>query len=42
MAIQLDEDLFQGRTERCDTFGNPSLLAESDFQCSIVEVYAFH
>lgn len=42
VAIQLDEDMFQGRTERSDTFGNPSLLTESDFQCSIVEVYAFH
>ncbi|KAI0229507.1 GTPase-activating protein skywalker [Lamellibrachia satsuma] len=42
IAIQLDEDLFQGRTERSDTFGNLSLLSESDFKCSIVEVYAFH
>ena len=42
VAIQLDEDLFQGWTERSDTFGNPPLLEEADFKCAVVEVYAFH
>ncbi|XP_013388368.1 TBC1 domain family member 24 isoform X1 [Lingula anatina] len=40
-GIQLDENLFQGRTERCNTFENEPLCEDGDFHCKVVEVFGF-
>lgn len=40
-ALQLDENLFQGRTETCDTFKNPPLVDTGDFHCKVIEVFGF-
>uniref|UniRef100_A0A3Q3S1U7 TBC1 domain family member 24 n=1 Tax=Mastacembelus armatus TaxID=205130 RepID=A0A3Q3S1U7_9TELE len=39
-ALYIDSELNHGRTERCTTFDNPPLCAES-FQISLLEVWGF-
>ncbi|KAI1305988.1 TBC1 domain family member 24 [Halotydeus destructor] len=41
-GLWIDEELTRGKTESCDTFLNKPLCPSSDFECSIVEVLAFH
>ncbi|CAD5116941.1 DgyrCDS5780 [Dimorphilus gyrociliatus] len=41
-ALQLDENLTKGRSEKCSTFDNEPLVEDSDFVCSIVEVFGFN
>ena len=38
-ALSLDSDLRFGRTERCQTFENPSLCPAGEFEAKVVEVY---
>ena len=40
-AIWLDESLSRGRTERCETFDNPPLAAEANFEVACIEVFGF-
>lgn len=40
-AIFLDENMLHCRTEKCDTFNNPPLSSNEDFNCKVVEVYGF-
>lgn len=40
-GIMFDEDLNQGRSQECATFGNPSLTPSSDFHVKCIEVWAF-
>mmetsp|Transcript_9965 Transcript_9965/g.25565 ORF Transcript_9965/g.25565 Transcript_9965/m.25565 type:complete len:186 (+) Transcript_9965:80-637(+) len=41
-AIQLDEQLKDGLSQPCATFGNPGLLTKGDaFTCARVEVWSF-
>lgn len=39
-ALYIDSELNHGRTERCLTFDNPPLCAES-FQIGLLEVWGF-
>ncbi|CAL4124990.1 unnamed protein product [Meganyctiphanes norvegica] len=39
-GIQLDEELRFGKTEWCQTFNNPPLCPESDFEVKVIEVYS--
>ena len=41
VAIQLDEDMNNGRSDKCDTFGSPPLVDSQDFVCGVVEVFGF-
>ena len=40
-AIVIEENLYHGRTERCDTFDNPPLNGVQDFTIGLLEVYGF-
>ncbi|XP_076363750.1 GTPase-activating protein skywalker-like isoform X5 [Tachypleus tridentatus] len=40
-ALWLDQSLYQGKTEHCDTFNNPPLCSKSDFTCKALEVIGF-
>ncbi|XP_074593014.1 GTPase-activating protein skywalker-like [Brevipalpus obovatus] len=41
MGIWLDENLTNGKTERCDTFDNEPLCSSREFTCAIIEVIGF-
>lgn len=41
IAINLTSDLAKGRSERCLTFENESLVSGEDFECAVLEVYGF-
>ena len=40
-GLQLDENMEKGRSDKCDTFGNPPLVEGKDFMCTAVEVFGF-
>lgn len=40
-AIMLDENLIHCRTEKTETFDNIPLCSTEDFECKVVEVFAF-
>lgn len=40
-GLWLDENLYKGKTERCDTFDNKPLCSSGDFTCSVVQVIGF-
>ena len=41
-ALWLDENLYQGHSQHCTTFDNPSLSDPSDFLCTTIEVFSFN
>ncbi|XP_058815097.1 GTPase-activating protein skywalker isoform X5 [Topomyia yanbarensis] len=40
-AIWMDENIRFGKTDRCQTFNNPPLCANGDFEIRVLEVYGF-
>lgn len=40
-GIMLDHELRYGKTERCQTFDNPPLAPNGDFEVKVIEVYSF-
>ena len=40
-GIWVDADIRFGKTEKCDTFGNPPLGGKSHFEIKVMEVYGF-
>ncbi|KAG8178062.1 hypothetical protein JTE90_026015 [Oedothorax gibbosus] len=40
-GLWLDDDLFRGRTNSCDTFGNDPLCPEEDFEVKSLEAWGF-
>ncbi|XP_014671959.1 PREDICTED: TBC1 domain family member 24-like [Priapulus caudatus] len=40
-GLYFEQTLDRGRTEACDTFGNPALCEKKDFVCKVLEVYKF-
>ncbi|XP_068239755.1 GTPase-activating protein skywalker isoform X4 [Palaemon carinicauda] len=39
-GIMLDQELRYGKTENCDTFNNPPLTPDGDFEVKVIEVYS--
>ncbi|KAK7080849.1 hypothetical protein SK128_025690 [Halocaridina rubra] len=39
-GIMLDQELRFGKTETCETFANPPLTPEGDFEVKVIEVYS--
>lgn len=37
----LDQELRFGKTEKCNTFDNPPLTPDVDFEVKVIEVYSF-
>lgn len=40
-GLWLDDDLFRGRTNSCQTFANDPLCAEQDFEVKSLEAWGF-
>lgn len=40
-GLWLDGDLYQGRTQRCNTYGNEPLAPQEDFVVKTMECWAF-
>ncbi|XP_069986001.1 GTPase-activating protein skywalker isoform X1 [Penaeus vannamei] len=40
-GIMLDQELRFGKTEKCNTFDNPPLTPDVDFEVKVIEVYSF-
>ena len=41
VGLCIEENLYHGRSERCDTFSNPPLNGSQDFAIASLEVYGF-
>ncbi len=41
-AIWLDNDLFEGSSSYCDTFGSPCLASAAEFHVHAVELWHLH
>lgn len=40
-GLWLDDDLFRGRTNSCQTFANDPLCSEQDFEVKTLEAWGF-